>query len=241
MWPYARFESIRTLRNPRFLFLVTVVPVLLYVVGVQRDHGASGTVAGLPAGVWFLASSAAVGAMAAAMAGSGARLGADRASGWARQLRVTPLSNGGWLFGRLLSTCVVVLPVVLAVAVVAVTYGNVQLDSAEWALLVLTLLLGTVPIALIGLAISLALKGESAGAAQTLGFLVLALLGGVFSDGQQTGWTKTVAELTPTYYFVHACRTAVSGAFPHLSDVAVLGLLTATLAVLVTTLYRRAE
>jgi|1186.fasta_scaffold62882_2 ABC-2 type transport system permease protein len=241
MWPYARFESIRTLRNPRFLFLVTVVPLLLYVVGVQRDHGASGTVAGLPAGVWFLASSAAVGAMAAAMAGSGARLGADRASGWARQLRVTPLTNGGWLFGRLLSTCVVVLPVVLAVAVVAVTYGNVHLDATEWALLVLTLLLGTVPIALIGLAISLALKGESAGAAQTLGFLVLALLGGVFSDGQQTGWTKTVAELTPTHYFVRACRTAVNGAFPHLTDVAVLGLLTAILAVLVMTLYRRAE
>src|SRR3954469_24575252 len=123
MWPYARFESIRTLRNPRFLFLVTVVPLLLYVVGVERVHAASGTVDGIPAGVWFLASSAAVGAMAAAMSGSGARLGADRASGWARQLRVTPLSDGGWLVGRLLSTCVVVLPVVLAVALVALTYG----------------------------------------------------------------------------------------------------------------------
>jgi hypothetical protein len=140
-----------------------------------------------------------------------------------------------------LSTCLVVLPVVIAVAAVAVTYGNVHLDAAAWALLVVTLLLGTVPIALIGLAISLALQGESAGAAQTLGFLVLALLGGAFSDGQQAGWTRTVAELTPTYYFLHACRTAVGGGVPHLTDLAVLGALTAALAVLVMALYRRAD
>jgi ABC-2 type transport system permease protein len=125
-------------------------------------------------------------------------VGVDRASGWARQLRVTPLTEGGWLIGRLLSTCVVVLPVVLAVALVAVSYGRVHLDAGQWALLVVTLVLGTIPIALIGLVISLALKGESAGAARTLGFLVLGLLGGVFSDGQQSGWTRTVAETTPT-------------------------------------------
>src|SRR3954452_6858177 len=95
MWPYARFETFRTLRNPRFLILVTVVPLLLYVVGFQRAQGAAGTVAGLSAGVWFLASSAAVGAMAAAMAGSGARLGADRASGWGHPLRGPPPHQRG--------------------------------------------------------------------------------------------------------------------------------------------------
>src|SRR3954447_24536323 len=100
--------------------------------------------------------------MAAAMSGSGARLGADRASGWARQLRVTPLSDGGWLVGA-------------AVDLRRRPPGGprgrpgrpdlrrgVHMQAAAWLLLVVTLLVGTVPIALIGLVISLALKGESA-------------------------------------------------------------------------------
>lgn len=241
MWPYARFESVRTLRNPRFLILVTIVPLLLYVVSVQRTRGATGTVAGLPAGLWFLASSATVGAMAAALSGSGARLGTDRASGWARQLRVTPLTDASWLLGRLLSTCLVVLPVVLSIAVVAVGYGHVHVSAGAWALLVVTLLLGTVPIALLGLAISLLLRGEAAAAAQALAFLLLGLLGGAFSEGQSQGWMSTVAQCTPTYYFVRACRSAVTGHLPHATDVAVLAVLTAVLAAAVLAMYRRAD
>src|SRR4051794_6560234 len=241
MWAYARFEAIRTWRNPRFLFLVSVVPLLLYVVGVQRVRGAHATVHGLPAGVWFLTSSAVLGAMAASMSGSGARLGADRSSGWSRQLRVTPLSHRGWLVGRLLSTALVVVPAVAAVSVIALTYGRVRLGAGAWAQLSLTLLLGTVPIALLGLAISLVLKGESAGAAQTLGFLLLGLLGGVFSDGVAEGWALTVARFTPTYYLLRASRSAVAGNAPHVADVTVLVLLAVGLAGLVMWLYRRGE
>jgi hypothetical protein len=71
--------------------------------GIQRQHRKE-QIGGVPASVWYLASSAALGAIGAAISGSGARLAAERSSGWVRQLRVTPLTEASWLVGRILSS-----------------------------------------------------------------------------------------------------------------------------------------
>jgi hypothetical protein len=146
---YVRFETVRTLRNPGFLVLVTIVPIALYLVGV-RGVSAGEQIGGVPASVWYLASSAALGAIGAAISGSGARLAAERASGWARQLRVTPLIEASWLVGRILSSLLVIIPVVVFVAILAITVGEVRLEAGQWLGLTATLVIGSIPIALIG-------------------------------------------------------------------------------------------
>ena len=150
MLVYARFETLRTIRNPGFLFLVTVVPVALYVIGV-RGISEGESIGGIPASAWYLASATAIGAIGAAITGSGARLAAERASGWNRQLRVTPLTETGWLVGRLLASVLIVVPVVVVVAILALVVGDVELDAGQWIGLTAATLFGSISMALIGL------------------------------------------------------------------------------------------
>jgi ABC-2 type transport system permease protein len=170
---YVRFETVRTLRNPGFLFLVTVVPVALYLIGA-RGVDEDDQIGGIPSSVWYLASATTIGAIGAAISGSGARLAAERASGWARQLRVTPLTERSWLVGRTLASLLVVLPVILVVGLLAVTVGDVRLDAAQWMTFTVIVVLGSIPIALIGLIVGLAFRAESAQAAQAVAFVLLA-------------------------------------------------------------------
>jgi ABC-2 type transport system permease protein len=239
MVAYLRFETVRALRNPRFLLLVGILPLLLYVIGVQRGAGPTGTVSGLPTGVWFLASAGSLGAIASSLAVSGARLAAERSSGWSRQLRITPLSEPAWLIGKVLSGLAIVLPIIVVLDVIAATYGNVHLSTRSWIQLGITLLLGAIPVAVLGLVIGLLLRGEAAGAAQSLAFLLLSFLGDAFASSPATGLAKFAGEATPTYYLVHAARAAVRGDAPAAGDVAGIALSTAAMIALVMWLRRR--
>lgn len=209
MIAYARFETLRTLRNPGFLFLVTVVPAALYVIGV-RGLNEGDSIGGISASLWYLASAAAVGAIGAAITGSGARLAAERASGWSRQLHVTPLTEAGWLVGRVLASVLVVVPVVIVVATLAVVVGEVDLPAEQWLRLTVVILAGSIPIALIGLIVGLAFRFEAAQAAQAVAFVLLAFLGGAFAQSDEVpAALEEIVHLSPSYYLVELARHAV--------------------------------
>lgn len=239
MIAYVRFETIRTLRNPAFLFLVTVVPIALYLVGA-RGLSQGDQIGGVPASVWYLASSTTLGAIGAAISGSGARLSAERASGWARQLRVTPLTESSWLAGRILSSLLTVLPMVLIVGILAITAGGVRLDAGHWFALTATVLLGSIPIALIGLIVGLVFREESAQAAQAVVFVLLAFLGGVFAQSPTPpGPLRTLVQASPSYHLVVLARGAVGGEQDVTSAVLALAVATVVVAVATIAIYRR--
>lgn len=239
MLAYVRFETIRTLRNPGFLFLVTVVPVALYLIGA-RGLNEGDRIGGVPATVWYLASATTLGAIGAAISGSGARLATERASGWARQLRVTPLTDSGWLAGRMLSSLLVVLPVIVVVGVLAVTVGGVRLEAGQWLALTAAILFGSIPIALIGLIVGLAFREESAQAAQAVVFVLLAFLGGVFAQSvAPPGALRTLVQVSPSYHFVELVRRAVGGDGAWITPILSLVVITLVIAVATVVLYRR--
>lgn len=241
MIAYASFEVRRTLRNPGFLFLVTVVPAVLYLIGV-RGASEHESIGGMPASLWYLASSAALGAIGAAITGSGARLAAERASGWNRQLRVTPLTEASWLAGRVVASTLVVIPVVLVVGGLAMASSDVHLSVGQWLGLTSALVLGSVPIALIGLLIGLTLRFEAAQAAQAVAFVLLAFLGGAFAQSEDPpAALEPIVQLSPSYYLVELSRYVVGGqrSVPG-EGFATLVASTAILALLVVAVRRRA-
>ena len=88
---YTRYELLRTLRNRRFFILSLGFPLVLYFViaspqppraRLRRDAASR-----LP--LYYMVGLAAFGTMSA-MLSSGARIAAERAVGWNRQLRITP-------------------------------------------------------------------------------------------------------------------------------------------------------
>jgi len=90
---YARYELLRTFRNRRLFIFSLGFPLILYfaIAGPNRhEHSIGGT--GIAAPLYFMVGLTAFGTMNAVL-GTGARIAAERAVGWNRQLRLTPLST----------------------------------------------------------------------------------------------------------------------------------------------------
>ena len=97
---YTRFELLRTFRNRRFFFFSLGFPLVLYflIAGPNRNEDDLGDT-GLSAPLYYMVGLAAFGTMNA-MLSAGARIAAERAVGWNRQLRITPLSAAHVLPGE---------------------------------------------------------------------------------------------------------------------------------------------
>jgi ABC-2 type transport system ATP-binding protein len=89
----------------------------------------------------------------AVFSATGPRISHERAIGWTRQLRVTPLSPAAAVSGKLVTALAAALPAMALVALTAVVSHHVQLSAAQWPALLAAMWAGVLPLALLGLAI----------------------------------------------------------------------------------------
>ena len=100
---YTRYELLRTMRNRRFFVLSLGFPLVLYflIAGPTRNvHNLDGT--GISAPMYFMVGMVAFGTMSS-MLSCGARIAAERAVGWNRQLRISPLSTRSYFRAKVLT------------------------------------------------------------------------------------------------------------------------------------------
>ena len=97
---YTKYELLRTFRNRRYFFIAVGFPVVLYYViaGANRNEHDIGNT-GLSAPLYFMVGLAAFGAMGAVVS-TGGRIASERAVGWNRHLRLTPLSTRAYFRAR---------------------------------------------------------------------------------------------------------------------------------------------
>jgi ABC-2 type transport system permease protein len=189
-------EVRRALRNRRILIFTLVMPPLLFLLfGVQQKGSA---VAGANAAAYVLLSLAVYGAMVSATS-AGAAVNTERAQGWSRQLRLTPLRPAAYVAAKVVSALVLALASVLAeLATGAVT--GVSMTSEQWVLGGLAAWLGALVFAAFGLFVGFLLPTENA--MQVIGPLmaILAMLGGLFVPLELLPHAvQTVAHWTPVY------------------------------------------
>ncbi|TCO58228.1 hypothetical protein [Actinocrispum wychmicini] len=196
MTAFIRFEVIRTLRNVRYLAFLVVVPVLLYLMW------------GRTGGPGAMVAMAVYAACGGALLGGGSTIAEDRATGWLRQLRITPLADRAWLGGKIVQGTLMAIPGALVVCVVAASTGHVSLSVGQWAGLGVLILVGCLPFALIGVFGGMLFKGKTATVALMLLFIALMLVGGVITGGQQiVSWGNVV----PSYDLMAAGIQIVHG------------------------------
>ena len=90
---YMRFELLRMFRNRRFFVFSLGFPIVLYylIAAPNKDnHDLAGS--GISAPVYYMVGLVAFGTMTAVLS-AGARISAERSTGWNRQLRITPLTT----------------------------------------------------------------------------------------------------------------------------------------------------
>jgi ABC-2 type transport system permease protein len=207
---YTRYEFLRTLRNRRFFILSLVFPLVLYflIAGSQRHvKDVGGT--GLSAPLYFMIGLASFGTMVA-MLSSGARIAAERAVGWNRQLRITPLSPRTYFRAKVLTAYMMALLSLFALYIAGTTLG-VSLPADEWLKMTGLIIVALVPFAALGILLGHLLTPDSIGPALGGGVSLLAFVGGTWFPIPSSGFLHDVGQFVPSYWLVQASHVAVGG------------------------------
>jgi len=173
-------EMRRSLRDVRYLVLAVALPIGLYLLfaGLFGSHGQQAL--GLPQPTELMVAMVAYGAMWAVFSATGPRIAHERAIGWTRQLRVTPLSPASALSGKLVTALAAALPAMVLVALTAVVSHHVQLGAAQWLAMLAAMWAGVLPLALLGLAIGYLAADEIAFPLTMALYFALGALGGLW-------------------------------------------------------------
>jgi ABC-2 type transport system permease protein len=206
---YLLTEIRRNFRAPRFLVFVVAFPVLMFLLQANvftktsdPDHVKIAAI--------IMINMMTFGTFAAANT-SGARLALERALGWQRQLRLTPLTGFGYLGGKALSGMLVGLPALILVPLLAVTVEGVHIDAAGWVRIFAGVFLGTLPLVLLGLLIGQFGTPDSMQPISMIVTLGMGFLGGLWIPLEtMPNWMHDVAQIMPTYWVLQVVRPAVT-------------------------------
>ncbi|MDH6280765.1 ABC transporter permease [Prescottella agglutinans] len=203
-----RLELRRLLRNRRTVIFTLVMPVVFFLIfglsqGYQYENAGRGNVT-----AYIMISMALYGAMIATTSG-GAMVSVERASGWSRQLRLTPLSPVAYIAVKLVVAMTLGL-VALAVVYAVGAFTSADMDGSLWVTTAVIAWLGSSIFAAFGLFMGYLLPSENVMQILGPGLALLAFGGGLFIPLQDGSVWATIAQFTPMYgigNLVHAPLT----------------------------------
>jgi ABC-2 type transport system permease protein len=234
---YTRYELLRTFRNKRFFFFSLGFPLVLYflIAGPNRNDHDFGN-SGLSAPLYYMVGLASFGTMNAMLA-AGARIAGERAVGWNRQLRITPLTTRAYFRAKVVTGYAMAL-VTLALLFAAGTSLGVRIPAHDWVKMIVLMLVGLVPFAAIGIVFGHLLTVDSIGPVMGGSTALLALLGGTWFP-ITGGVMKEIAEALPSYWLVQAGHVGVGGSGWNRTGWLVIALWTVAFVALARRAYRR--
>ncbi len=208
---FQRIELARMLANPWTMVFSVVMPGLLYLLfGAAPAYGREALPHGNVAGL-VMANMALFGAMSAATNVAGG-VSDERASGWTRQLRLTPLRGSAYVGTKLVNA------LILGLVVVAVTFAlgyatGARLDApAALAAFAVAWIGGTALFAAFGLAVGYLFAGEAVLGAVGPLMSLFAFFGGVFIPLSQLGPVMSaIGAFTPMYGVRALVEASVAG------------------------------
>ncbi|WP_061294945.1 ABC transporter permease [Herbidospora cretacea] len=206
---YLALELRRALRQPGTLLFVVGFPGAFYLLETLIFETQIPGDGPYPAPVIVLPAMTAWGVLLAGML-IGTSVVNERAAGWQRQLRLTPLSGVGYLMGKGAVGMLVALFPPMVVALVAGLVRGVRLEPGSWLVLLLLVWLGGLPFALLGLLIGQTTGKDNVQQVTIVGMLVLAIFGGMFMPlDTLPAWFTSVGHFTPSYWLTEIARSAV--------------------------------
>lgn len=241
---FLTFELRRVLRRPSFLIWTLAFPVVFYLASYANPtnnlHARSTYGTTWP--IFFMVSMSAWAAIAAAFNAAGGRLAAERANGWIRQLRLTPLPAWAYAVGEILTGVTLALAATLMLAAVAAAAARPGLPAATWTAVILACWLGSLPFTAIAIFIGLVASPSTAQPIMIATMLVLDVLGGLLVPLPAfPQWLQDVAKVLPTYRLGNLGWNAAAHRPFDPADVAVLAAYTVVFAALAAWRYRTDE
>jgi ABC-2 type transport system permease protein len=196
-------ELRRVLRNRRTMIFTLIFPVVMFLFIAAQIKGKDDSMAPAVAnvGAYIMVSMALYGAVMATTS-AGASVSIERASGWSRQLRLTPLRPTAYILTKMVAALVMgILATGVTYAVGALT-GKAHMPMQAWIESGAVVVIGSLAFAALGLFMGYLLPSDNA--MQFLGpiLAVLSIFGGIFSApiDPSSAFGK-IAQLTPIYGF----------------------------------------
>jgi ABC-2 type transport system permease protein len=230
-------EIRRVLRNRRTLVFILIMPAVFFLLfglpnkGQSLDNGA-------PVVGYIMISLAVYGAMVATTSGGG-MVAVERALGWSRQLRLTPLRPAAYVATKVLTAMSLGLVAVLVEFAVGAASG-VRLPVHVWLLSGLAAWIGSLVFAAFGLFVGYLAPAENV--MQFLGpiLAILAMFGGLFVPLEVLpDVMQQIAKFTPVYGVGEIARSPLTGSGFTLGAVANVVLWTAAFGLGAARLFRR--
>lgn len=202
-----RLEIRRLLRNRRTVIFAIIFPVVFFLAFGLNKAYANDKLAHGNVSAFVMISMALYGAILATTSG-GAMVSIERAAGWSRQLRLTPLSPVAYILIKVLTAMVLGLASVVAVYAVGGLTGKPSMPMYVWIATAASVWVGSLVFAAFGLFMGYLLPTENVMQFLGLALALLAFAGGLFIPlSQFPQMVQDIAEYTPLYglnQLVHA-------------------------------------
>ena len=206
-------ELKRVLRNRRTIIFTLLLPAILFFIfagqsGWEEKVG-SGNIAA------YIMVSIALYAAALTSAASGAMVAMERALGWSRQLRLTPLHPVAYILTKALVALMMGAIAVTVVNICGVIEGKPSMPFGVWVSCAVLAVVCTVTFAALGVFIGYLVPGENAMQIIGPGLAALSFLGGVFIPlSQYSELARNFAYWTPMYGVAEVTRSPLTHELP---------------------------
>jgi ABC-2 type transport system permease protein len=203
LWGYFLYcEMLKIFRDPPSVIFGIGFPTFFFLIfGFSLASSLSSTI---------LASYAAYGAFIVSFQTFSISLATERSLGWNKLLRTTSMSSALYLGSKLLVILVTGTISMLLLFAVAGLSGRVHLELAVWAQLLGTMVLGIIPLSLLGLFLGFLGSANLTVALSTILLLVMSFASGLWIPLQfLPAFIQKIAPYLPTYHLGQLAWTIV--------------------------------
>ncbi|WP_216211277.1 ABC transporter permease [Amycolatopsis aidingensis] len=194
-------------REPTALFFSILMPVAFFALFVSI-FGDQPTGGNIPSGTRMVATFGTFAVLAVTMLNPGITVAQDREIGWLRAKRVSAVPVGLTLTAKLVAALPYAAGVLGVLAATAALTGNLQASVGELVRIAGVLILGSLPFALLSLAVGFRARANTAAAVLNALLLPLAVLSGLWMPLEiLPGFVGQLAPFLPTY---HLAQLALS-------------------------------
>ncbi len=198
----AKLEFIRMLRMPMFALPALVFPAMFYLLfGVLMGKGKAEVSA------YLLATYCIFGVMGPGLFGFGVSVAMEKDRGWLKWHRAVPALPGAYFVSKMAMAMIFSLIIFIELAVLASSFGGVDLSAMQWSQLMIISLLSSLPFCALGLVIGTLVNGQAAPAIINFIYLPMAFLSGLWLPIHMLPkFLGTIAPIWPSY---HASQIAL--------------------------------
>lgn len=206
-------ELRRMLRNRRTIVFALVFPAAMFFVFGSGSQGDERVGEGNVSAYVMVSMALYGGALIAAATGAGVAV--ERALGWSRQLRLTPLNPGVYIVVKAFVALVMGAVAILVVNLIGALQGRPQMPATTWIECGLLTLACTMTFAALGVFVGYVVPGENAMQILGPGLALLSFLGGLFIPlSSYSPLIRDIAFWTPMYGVAEVARAPLTHELP---------------------------